>query len=53
MQAGATGVSIGRNAFQHKDPTLITKLISRQVHEGLTSEETMQLLNKRDTKRGS
>jgi len=44
MKAGATGVSIGRNAFQHKDPTLITRLISRQVHEGLTSEETMQLL---------
>jgi predicted phospho-2-dehydro-3-deoxyheptonate aldolase len=44
MKAGASGVSIGRNAFQHKNPTLITKIISQQVHEGLTAEEAMARL---------
>ncbi|MGA1841555.1 MAG: 2-amino-3,7-dideoxy-D-threo-hept-6-ulosonate synthase [bacterium] len=44
MEAGATGVSIGRNAFQHKNPTLITKIISQQVHEGLSAEEAMARL---------
>jgi DhnA family fructose-bisphosphate aldolase class Ia len=44
MKSGATGVSIGRNAFQHKNPTLITKIISQQVHEGLTAEEAIQRL---------
>ena len=46
MKAGATGVSIGRNAFQHKNPTLITRIISQQVHEGLTAEESMARLKK-------
>ena len=44
MTAGATGVSIGRNAFQHKNPTLITKIISMQVHEGLSAEEATEKL---------
>ncbi|MGA1796670.1 MAG: 2-amino-3,7-dideoxy-D-threo-hept-6-ulosonate synthase [bacterium] len=46
MEAGATGVSIGRNAFQHKNPTLITRVISHQVHEGLSADEAMERLNK-------
>ena len=39
-------MSIGRNAFQHKDPTLITRIISQQVHEGLTAQEAIERLEK-------
>ncbi|MGQ9732553.1 MAG: 2-amino-3,7-dideoxy-D-threo-hept-6-ulosonate synthase [Candidatus Zipacnadales bacterium] len=44
MQAGAAGVSIGRNAFQHEDPTKITRAIVGIVHEGIAVEEAMALL---------
>ena len=33
MSAGAKGVAIGRNVFQHESPTNITRAISRIVHE--------------------
>jgi len=46
MQAGATGVSIGRNAFQHKNPILVTRIISQQVHQGLTAQEAMERLKR-------
>ena len=39
MQAGARGVSIGRNVFQHEDVTGITKAISRIVFDGMRPEE--------------
>jgi DhnA family fructose-bisphosphate aldolase class Ia len=32
VAAGAAGVSIGRNVFQHKTPTEIVQAISRIVH---------------------
>jgi len=34
VAAGAAGVSIGRNVFQHKDPTQIVQAISKIVHNG-------------------
>lgn len=39
MQAGAKGVSIGRNVFQHEDVTGITRAISRLVFDGMRPEE--------------
>jgi fructose-bisphosphate aldolase/2-amino-3,7-dideoxy-D-threo-hept-6-ulosonate synthase len=39
MAAGAIGVSIGRNIFQHKDPTRMTRALARIVHEGISAEE--------------
>jgi predicted phospho-2-dehydro-3-deoxyheptonate aldolase len=39
MAAGGGGVSIGRNVFQHKDPTKIVHAISKIVHNGSTVEE--------------
>jgi len=39
MQAGAKGVSIGRNVFQHEDVAGITKAISRLVFDGMRPEE--------------
>ena len=34
MAAGAAGVSIGRNVFQHQDPTKIVQAIAGIVHNG-------------------
>ncbi|MDI6793403.1 MAG: 2-amino-3,7-dideoxy-D-threo-hept-6-ulosonate synthase [bacterium] len=44
LEAGAAGVSIGRNAFQHKHPDKIVRAISRMVHTGCSIEEAKKLL---------
>ncbi len=45
LQAGAAGVSIGRNAFQHTNPTRIVEALSKMVHEGATIEQAVALLD--------
>jgi len=42
--AGGAGVSIGRNAFQHKDPEKIVRSIIKIVHDGSTVEEGLKEL---------
>lgn len=37
--AGAKGVSIGRNVFQHDDVAMITRAIGKVVFEGMSPEE--------------
>ncbi len=44
VKAGGAGVSIGRNAFQHKNPEKIVRAISAIVHEGLTAKEAARFL---------
>ena len=44
IQAGGAGVSIGRNTFQHENPTLMTKALSALVHKGATVEEGLLFL---------
>jgi len=44
IQAGGSGVSIGRNVFQHKNVTGITKAISKIVLHDASVEEAMKLL---------
>jgi len=44
IDAGGTGVSIGRNVFQHKDPTRMVQAISSIVHEGGNVEDGMKIL---------
>ncbi len=44
MSAGAKGVAIGRNVFQHESPTNITRAISRIVHEKWTAAEAFKEL---------
>ncbi len=41
MLAGASGVSIGRNVFQHKDPAKILKAISKIVHKDSSPEQVL------------
>jgi fructose-bisphosphate aldolase/2-amino-3,7-dideoxy-D-threo-hept-6-ulosonate synthase len=47
MKAGAAGVSIGRNVFQHKDQTLIVKALVAIVHQNATVEEALKLLGEK------
>jgi predicted phospho-2-dehydro-3-deoxyheptonate aldolase len=44
LQAGAEGVSIGRNAFQHDDPTKMVQALSKMVHHNASVEEAIQTL---------
>jgi fructose-bisphosphate aldolase/2-amino-3,7-dideoxy-D-threo-hept-6-ulosonate synthase len=44
ISVGASGVSIGRNVFQHKNPTVMTRAISKIVHEGVSAKEAMEML---------
>ena len=45
LKAGAAGVSIGRNAFQHRDPSKIITALSKMVHEKYSVEQAKQFLN--------
>ena len=47
MAAGAAGVSIGRNVFQHKDPEKIVQTISKIVHNSSAGEEKVRELGVR------
>ena len=42
--AGGAGVSIGRNVFQHRDPTRMVGAISSIVHDGSSVEDALSLL---------
>ncbi len=44
MKAGARGVSIGRNVFQHKFPDKMVRALAKIVHEGKSVEEAMKEL---------
>src|SRR5512136_2418991 len=47
VAAGGSGVSIGRNVFQHKDPVKIVQAICKIVHNGSGVEEKVQGLEVR------
>jgi len=44
LKAGAEGISIGRNAFQHKNPTKMVQALSKMVHERATVDEAVRIL---------
>jgi class I fructose-bisphosphate aldolase len=44
MSVGARGLSIGRNVFQHKNPTLFVKAACAIVHEKRTAVEALEML---------
>jgi predicted phospho-2-dehydro-3-deoxyheptonate aldolase len=44
LEAGAAGLSIGRNAFQHKTPDKIVKALSEMVHHGASVKEAVATL---------
>ncbi len=45
IDAGAAGTSIGRNVFQHKNPTKIVKALCMIVHENATVDEALDFMN--------
>jgi len=44
LAAGAAGLSVGRNAFQHKDPTKMVQALSKMVHNNAGVEEAVKIL---------
>ena len=44
MDAGCKGLSMGRNAFQHENPTKLVQAACAIVHGGKSVEEAMELL---------
>ncbi len=46
IEAGGAGTSIGRNIFQHANPTKMVKAIAAIVHEGLSVDEAVKILEK-------
>ncbi|MEJ7554492.1 MAG: fructose-bisphosphate aldolase, partial [Aquificaceae bacterium] len=44
MQAGAKGLSIGRNVFQAKNRVAMVRALSLIVHEGKSVEEAIKIL---------
>ncbi|MCD6224908.1 MAG: fructose-bisphosphate aldolase, partial [Deltaproteobacteria bacterium] len=44
IDAGGSGVSIGRNVFQHKDPTRMVQAISLIVNENGSVAEALEIL---------
>jgi DhnA family fructose-bisphosphate aldolase class Ia len=44
IDAGAAGTSIGRNVFQHKNPTGVTKALRAIIHENASVEQAAQFL---------
>jgi len=47
ISAGARGVAIGRNVFQHDSPALITRRICAVVHKGMDAEEAIEIAQAR------
>lgn len=45
MQAGAAGVSIGRNVFQHPRPKLVAAALQALVHEACSPAEALRLVD--------
>jgi fructose-bisphosphate aldolase/2-amino-3,7-dideoxy-D-threo-hept-6-ulosonate synthase len=43
VEAGGAGLSIGRNVFQHKNPTLMVKALVSIVHDGASVEQALKI----------
>jgi len=44
VKAGGAGLSIGRNVFQHENPTLMVKALSAIVHNKASVDESLKIL---------
>ncbi len=47
IEAGCAGLSIGRNVFQHENPTSMVKALVGIVHEGASVQDAMRLLGEK------
>lgn len=44
IQAGGSGLSLGRNVFQHPQPSAMVKALRAIVHDGILVEESLKIL---------
>jgi DhnA family fructose-bisphosphate aldolase class Ia len=44
LKAGSAGLSVGRNAFQHKTPEKMVAALCLMVHKGASVKDAMQML---------
>ena len=44
MQVGGAGISMGRNAFQHENPTKLVKAACSIVHDGTSAEDALKII---------
>jgi len=44
IDAGGSGISIGRNIFQHEDPEKIVRAMSSIIHKGTSVMDALKLL---------
>jgi DhnA family fructose-bisphosphate aldolase class Ia len=44
LKAGAAGISIGRNAFQHENPGKMVAALCKMVHEGAGVKKAVEIL---------
>jgi len=44
LEAGAAGLSIGRNAFQHDQPDKMIQALCKMVHNGATVDDAIEML---------
>jgi predicted phospho-2-dehydro-3-deoxyheptonate aldolase len=44
LSAGAAGVSIGRNAFQHEEPIVMIQAIGKMAHQKWSKEKALEFL---------
>jgi fructose-bisphosphate aldolase/2-amino-3,7-dideoxy-D-threo-hept-6-ulosonate synthase len=44
IKAGGSGLSIGRNVFQHSNPTLMVKAMGAIVHKAVSVEQALRIL---------
>ena len=42
IDAGGAGLSVGRNVFQHRDPTRLVEVLNRVVHENMSVDEAIK-----------
>ena len=47
IEAGGAGVSVGRNVFQHRDPTRMTMALVDLVHHGASASHALTILAER------
>ncbi len=46
LEAGAAGVSVGRNVFQHENPRRMMEAINTLVHKNISVSEALKILRK-------
>lgn len=52
MEAGASGTSIGRNVFQHNDPSSMVSALAMIVHRNASVEEAIDFVKKNSRGKG-